>query len=99
MNKPSEDSSSSESRVTILATSDAANTTFLFERGRSGFPSRRQSTPKEMEKAVYGFIRAVRALGRTSVASTEISDALNLSARDVEGAMRKLGSQGVRIIK
>ena len=93
-----EDTSASASNITILTTSNSSSTMSLFEEARSISP-RRRSAPKEVENAIYGYIRAMRALGHTSIVSTDISDALNLPIRDVERAMRRLRSRGVRIIK
>ncbi len=97
MNKFSENSSSSESRVTILDASDAANTTFLFERGRSRSPSRRRLTSKGVENAVYGYIRAIRALGRTNITTGEISRALEIPLEQVDAAVSNLKNKGVKV--
>ncbi len=54
---------------------------------------------KDIEGAVYAYIRAVRALGQTSVNSVDISRALSLPLGEVEQAIQGLRDKGVRIIK
>ncbi len=53
----------------------------------------------DIEGAVYAYIRAVRALGKTSVNSVDISRALSLPLGNVEQAIQGLRGNGVRIIK
>ena len=65
------------------------------QRGRAAAKSNEQN----IEKAVYGYIRAIRAVGRAKVDSGEISVALNLPFRDVEKAMRQLSGRGVKIVR
>lgn len=82
---------------TSTATSAPAITT-------SGVVAHRQkanvrSKEEKIKNAVYGYIQAIRALGRKSVDSTEISEALSLPARDVEKAMRNLRDRGVRLVE
>jgi predicted transcriptional regulator len=55
--------------------------------------------PREAEiNAVYGYIRAIRALGRTGINTSEIAAALSLPMSTVNQAVSSLRSQGVRII-
>jgi hypothetical protein len=51
---------------------------------------------KSIENAVYSYIRAVRALGRTAIITTEIADALSLTVADVNRAISSLKKKGVR---
>ncbi len=61
---------------------------------------RRPTRPKnDIEGAVFAYIKAVRALGKTSVNSVDISRALALPLGEVEQAIQGLRGKGVRIIK
>ena len=92
-----EDSSASASSITILSTSNSASTTSLFEEARSISPRSRRSVPKEVENAVYGFIKAVRALGRTNITTGEISRALEIPLKQVDAAALNLKNKGVKV--
>lgn len=52
--------------------------------------------PASVEAAVFAHIKALRALGRTTVNTGEIARALALPLRDVEAAAARLRSKGVR---
>jgi hypothetical protein len=58
-----------------------------------------QVKEKKIENAVFGYIQAVRALGRTTINTTEISRALNLSLADVERTLSALRKRGVKTLK
>lgn len=68
--------------------------------GRIAVPSARvvndPAAMREIEKAVYSHIRAIRTLGRTSVTVTEIAAALGISVSDAERALMALESKGVK---
>src|SRR5438309_333359 len=51
-----------------------------------------------LEKAVYGHIRAVRSLGRQTINTAEIARALSVSVSSVEHAVDRLQSKGVKKI-
>lgn len=51
----------------------------------------------DVEAAVYGYIQAIRALGRTSVRTDEIVRALNISLATVERVLPALLLRGVRV--
>lgn len=53
--------------------------------------------PKALENAVYGHIRAVRALGRTQINASEIAAALSVPLSDVITAIAALRNKGVKI--
>lgn len=53
---------------------------------------------QQIETAVYSHIKAMRALGRTSLNTTEIARALSISRKDVERAVPNLRDKGVRRI-
>jgi hypothetical protein len=75
----------STSSVTILSSSVA-----------TASPPTAPST-RALENAVYGHIRAIRALGRTKISASEIATALSLPIRDVIKALNALRSKGVKI--
>ena len=52
----------------------------------------------ELENAVFGYLQSIRALGRTSINSTEIADALSISLADVHRAITNLENRGVQVI-
>jgi hypothetical protein len=51
---------------------------------------------KDVEGAVYSYIKAVRALGRTRVSASEIAGALSLPTRTVLLALDKLQEKGIK---
>lgn len=53
---------------------------------------------KAVQNAVYGYIRAVRALGRTKITTAEVSEALSLPIAEVHGALSSLKKRGVRTL-
>ncbi len=53
---------------------------------------------EDIEDAVFKYIEAVRAIGRTRVNTSEIAEALSLNPRDVERAARNLHARGVKAL-
>jgi len=51
----------------------------------------------EIEKAVYAHIRAVRALGRTQINTSDVADALSLPVSEINHAIVRLRKKGVRV--
>jgi hypothetical protein len=51
---------------------------------------------KEVENAVYAYVRAVRALGRTEVIVSDISKALDIAEPTVIQALAALRSKGIK---
>jgi len=47
-------------------------------------------------KAIYSYLRALRALGKTRVSSADIADALDISEKSVRRIMTTMASKGVR---
>jgi hypothetical protein len=58
----------------------------------------RSTHDKKIERAVYSHIRAIRALGRTRINTSDIADALSLKVSEVNSAVAKLKRKGVRNI-
>jgi hypothetical protein len=54
---------------------------------------------KGVQNAVYAYIRAIRALGRTKINTCEIADALSLSVAEVNLAISSLKKNGVRALR
>ncbi len=52
---------------------------------------------KAIENAVYGYIQAIRALGRKQVNTVEISEALSLPTGEVNRAVSSLKKKGVKV--
>jgi hypothetical protein len=59
----------------------------------------RASPDRSVENAVYGHIRAVRALGRTEIFPSEIASSLGLSVQAVMQALTALQNKGVKFGK
>jgi len=53
----------------------------------------------EIRNAVYAHIRAIRALGRTTINTSEIATALSLPIDEVNRAVSTLNSKGVKVRK
>jgi hypothetical protein len=51
-----------------------------------------------VQNAVYAYIRAVRALGRTEINTREVAAALSLPVVKVDGAISSLKKKGVRVL-
>jgi len=81
--------------TTSTSTSTTSGTVTTMITGAGIAPTSR--TTKNVENAVYSHIRAVRALGRTTINSVEIAEALNLPLSEVQRALENLGNKGVKI--
>jgi hypothetical protein len=62
-------------------------------------PQRSAVVGKAVQNAVYGYIQAIRALGRDKVDSSEIAEALSLPITDVEQALALLRGKGVKLLR
>lgn len=87
--------STNASNFVILSTESTAREQFQVN---DFAPTTRRSlrVNKNVENAVYAHIRAIRALGRTSIVTTDIADALSLSVVQVNRAVSALKKKGVR---
>jgi hypothetical protein len=85
-----------------IINTDAASTTgmniYTPADGRGRSRNVLSHSQKNIESAVYGHIRAVRALGRTTVDSHGIARALGLSPAAVTQALQNLADKGVKIV-
>jgi hypothetical protein len=82
-------------RFTYAASTPAAGlSAFSLTVGPS--PASAPKASKEVEKAVYAYVRAVRALGRTELAVSDISKALDVAEPAVIQALNALRSKGIK---
>jgi hypothetical protein len=51
---------------------------------------------RKLENAVYAYIRALRALGRTQINTAEIADALSVPVNEVHNVVFSLRKKGVK---
>jgi len=58
-----------------------------------------QIADDNIENAVYGHIRAIRALGRTRIDTSEIANALGISISQVHKTLESLKKKGVRLAR
>lgn len=75
------------------STSDVTTVRGIYMQGR-----KRPVADKDMEAAVYAHVRAVRALGRTTINTLELSRSLGLPLAKVEKAVSNLRSKGIKIV-
>jgi hypothetical protein len=61
-------------------------------------PRRSIRGSKSAENAIYAYIRAIRALGRTNVNTLDIADALSLTPAEVNRALSSLKKKGVKTL-
>ena len=89
-------SSTSTLNRLILSTESTTPGQFVI----SDIPLVRRSarSSKMVQNAVYAYIRAVRALGRTKITTTEVADALSLPVIEVNRALSSLKKRGVRAL-
>ena len=59
---------------------------------------KRPVSDKDVEAAVYAYVRAVRALGRMSINTLEISRSLEIPLAKVEKTVSELRSKGIKIV-
>lgn len=52
----------------------------------------------KIENAVYSHIRAVRALGRTNISTSDIAESLSLAVNEVNRAVMNLRKKGIRAL-
>jgi len=61
-------------------------------------PSPQKGKPVgDVEAAVFAYIQAIRALGKTDVNTTEISRALRIPLGDVQAVIKTLAKKGVKV--
>jgi len=59
---------------------------------------RRGRANKDVQNAVYAYVRAIRALGRTKINTAEVADALSIPIAEVNGALSSLKKRGVKAL-
>jgi len=60
-------------------------------------PPRTGAAEKKIETAVYGYVRSIRALGKTRVNTSDISKALGIPLESVDRALASLSDKGIKI--
>ncbi len=82
----------------VLSTDSATNATV--EVGEDVAPRSARATHegKSVENAIYAHIRAIRALGRDTINTIEIAEALSLTVPEVNRAISALEKRGVKIL-
>jgi uncharacterized membrane protein len=60
--------------------------------------SAKSRKPSDIERAVYAHIRAMRTLGKKTINTAEIAEALSLSLGEVHGALGALKKKGVKVL-
>lgn len=84
---------------TLKFSSEATDTSFgiFWPSGATNALKREASQKKDVKAAVFTYIRAMRALGRTKLNSNDIAAALSLRPSEVEAVLPQLGSKGVKV--
>jgi hypothetical protein len=82
--------------VTIPSSATMATGRVTLTMSPSAPVTERKVDGKKIESAVYAHIQAVRALGRTTINTTEVARALGLSLADVERTLSALRRRGVK---
>lgn len=95
--------SSSTSAVTTIVSVSTANTPMVSFGSVLFGPLTHTPTARQpdadIEAAVYGHIRAIRALGRLAIDTEEIANALSLPVAAVNSVLAKLRDKGVKIAR
>ncbi len=96
---PRTNQSSSSATMIISTTVSRTSPRQVVQTARAPQTARRTRSlsDKDVEKAVYAYIRAVRALGRETINTLDISRALSIPLPRVEKAAERLESKGVRL--
>ena len=89
---------SSTSTLNHLVLSTESATREQFQVSDTPRVRRPRRASASVQNAVYAYIRAIRALGRTKITTSEVADALSLSVADVNRAISSLEKKGVRVL-
>lgn len=85
-------------RIEIRTTGDSTSTvTTVASSAATVIAPTAKPSSRALQNAVYGHIRAIRALGRTQISASEIATVLSLPVRDVITALKALRGKGVKI--
>ena len=91
-------SSSTAGTILVGPSSTAGAISFPYEkRTKKSLRKGKNRQEQKIDAAVYGYIRAIRALDRTKVDTSQISDALNLPYNVVNESIRRLIKNGIKI--
>ena len=89
---------SSSSGRFVTSTSSTSTSEVTTVRGNYKHKRKRPVSDKDVEAAVYAYVRAVRALKRTSINTLEISKSLEIPLAKVEKTVSELRSKGIKIV-
>jgi hypothetical protein len=84
-------SSASETVTYSVSTPTSLTVTYNVEA-----PAAPRNSSKDIERAVYSYLRAVRALGRTELNVSDVAGALHIATPLVVAALSALRSKGVK---
>jgi predicted Rossmann fold nucleotide-binding protein DprA/Smf involved in DNA uptake len=88
---------SSVGQNSIVTTGTSTSTEYTLKlTSRSAKSQSAEMNLKQLESAVYSYIRALRALGNTTIGVDQIAKALNLSIPQVNSTLAALKSKGVK---
>lgn len=84
--------------VTVLSQNSSTSGATIVSSGSVPGGRTHARSPHDIEGAILGYVRAIRALGRTTINSAEIAEALSIPLSDVHKAVGNLRPRGVRVI-
>jgi CRP-like cAMP-binding protein len=90
--------SSSTNTLSRLVLSSEPTTKTQVQVSDSRVRRRRADSNKNVQNAVYSYIRAVRALNQTKITTVQIASALALSVVEVNKVLSSLKEKGVRTL-
>ncbi len=88
----------SSSSGRFVTSTSSTSTSHVTVRGDGRLKRKRPVSDKDVEAAVYAYVRAVRALGRTSINTLEISKSLEIPLAKVEKTVSELRSKGIKTL-
>jgi hypothetical protein len=90
----------SSTNTSLLLSTESTTTRGQFQLSDDVPNVRRRQTRanKNVENAIYTYMRAVRALGRTKIDTGDVANALSLPLDQVNGALSSLKKKGVKTL-
>jgi hypothetical protein len=85
-----------QAKVTVSSRTDSSDATASV--GQAASPRKnRARAGRSVEGAVFGYIQAIRALGRTRVTTFDVATALSLTETEVLAVVAALRKKGVKV--
>ena len=98
----SRDQTRSHTKLTAIEVTSTSTSTVVSDvmrtAQRADIRGQKYSVSGDVESAVYSYIQALRAVGRTRINTADIAMALNLPLKIVERAAANLKEKGVKLI-